>query len=78
MNALLWKGYGVSDIYIVNEDNFEKVKEAVLAIMFTIYEEDVISQVEDADFWGDLVDIVRTNTYGDDNFELFEIVEVII
>lgn len=76
MKALLWKGYGIYDIYITTEDNFEKVKATVLGIMFTVYEKDVISQVEDADFWSDLVDVVRTNSYGDDNFESFEIVTV--
>jgi hypothetical protein len=76
MNALLWKGYGISDIYLTTEDNFEKVKETVLGIMFAVYEKDVIIQIEDADFWGELVDVVRTNSYGDNNFESFEIVEV--
>ncbi len=75
MKALLWKGYGIYDIYILNENNFNQVKETLLGMMYC-YEHEVIQQIEESNYWGDLVEVVRENTYGDDSFESFAIVEV--
>ena len=78
MKALVWKSYGNTDIYVVNDHNFESVKEIVFGIMYSCYEKEDINKVQDANFWGDLVETVRELSYGDDNFETFQIVNVIV
>jgi hypothetical protein len=76
MKALLWTGYGIPSIYILNEHNFDIVKVEVLDIVEPYYENENVVEIRSLNNWGHFVQYVRDITYGDESFDKFEIVEV--
>jgi hypothetical protein len=76
MKALLWTGYGIPSIYILNKNNFDIVKGEVLNLVEPYYENENVVEIRSLNNWGQFVQYVREITYDDESFDKFEIVDV--
>ena len=76
MKVLVWKSYGYCKVYRAEPQDFEAIKSEVQSCL-EYYAYGDRTKLSNCSTWGQLVGWVADHTEDDDNFEYFDLAELI-